>query len=163
MSPDDARHGTNAGYVQHAFRRIPYCQPCRTARAEHQAEYRRQLKLSALGDPPQWTPPGPLTLPERRQSLTNAARIRHRHPIWAIATVALDARAVPVGERWEWLDQFGVLVDRHALLSLVADSDAARDALTELNEGPWEEPYAEAMTRLGDTDREIDDMVREAQ
>ena len=95
---------------------------------------------------------------------TAAARIRHRHPVWALVIVALDARAIPAGERWEWLDQFGVLVDRHALLSLVADSDAARRALEQLGEGPWtDDVYPEAQARLTEIDAEIDEMIREAQ
>jgi hypothetical protein len=113
---------------------------------------------------PQWTPPGPITLAERRQSLTDAARIRYRHPVWAIVHVALDARAVPAGERGAWLDEFGALVDRHALLSLVTDTDAARTALQELGEGPWtDEVLPEALCRRNELDAEIDDMVREAQ
>lgn len=31
MLPDDPRHGTNAGYIAHAFSDRDYCQPCRIA------------------------------------------------------------------------------------------------------------------------------------
>jgi hypothetical protein len=112
---------------------------------------------------PQWTPPGPLTPAERRTSLINAARIRHRHPYPALVVVRLDAPSIPAADRWEWLDRLGALVDRHSLLSLVADSDAARDALEQLGEGPWDEPLPEALTRLAEADEEIDQMIREAQ
>lgn len=40
MSPDDPRHGTNAGYIAHAFARDTACEPCRTAAAD----YRRGLR-----------------------------------------------------------------------------------------------------------------------
>jgi hypothetical protein len=39
VNPEDPRHGTNAGYVAHAFSDRDYCQPCREAHAE----YRRKL------------------------------------------------------------------------------------------------------------------------
>lgn len=39
MSPDDARHGTNGGYLEHAVTDRDYCQPCRDAHAHA----RRQL------------------------------------------------------------------------------------------------------------------------
>lgn len=34
MSPDDPRHGTNAGYLQHVFAHETACQPCRLAHNE---------------------------------------------------------------------------------------------------------------------------------
>jgi hypothetical protein len=40
MTPNDPRHGTNAGYIAHTFDREPACEPCRTAHAD----YRRGLR-----------------------------------------------------------------------------------------------------------------------
>lgn len=34
MSPDDPRHGTNAGYLQHIFAKESACDPCREAHSE---------------------------------------------------------------------------------------------------------------------------------
>lgn len=51
MTPDDPRHGTNAGYLAHVESDRDYCQPCRDAHAEYQRlRWRRkyQMRTDAL-------------------------------------------------------------------------------------------------------------------
>lgn len=52
MSPDDPRHGTVAGYVQHTRRGIAACEPCRKAKMRYEKVRVIQggsLKVPALG------------------------------------------------------------------------------------------------------------------
>lgn len=42
MAPDDPRHGTNAGAVQHFLSNVPTCAPCRAAHAAHKRAARRR-------------------------------------------------------------------------------------------------------------------------
>lgn len=41
-SPDDPRHGTPAGYRAHDRAKVPYCDDCRRARREYDAERTRR-------------------------------------------------------------------------------------------------------------------------
>ena len=55
MSPDDPRHGTNAGYLAHRRTNEPACVPCRAGRARferfrrYDSELGRPRKLPSLG------------------------------------------------------------------------------------------------------------------
>lgn len=46
MSPDDPRHGTYAGSIQHYLTKTPTCQPCRTAAATYRRQRRARLYLT---------------------------------------------------------------------------------------------------------------------
>jgi len=48
MSPDDPRHGTNAGYVQHILTKVSPCAPCRTAHTLHKREVRNRQYLQGV-------------------------------------------------------------------------------------------------------------------
>lgn len=47
MSPDDPRHGTNAGYLRHTRTGVPSCAPCRAARGHY--EKRRKYDAHTKG------------------------------------------------------------------------------------------------------------------
>lgn len=46
MSPDDERHGTYAGSVEHYLTKTPTCQPCRDAAAAYRRDRRARLYLA---------------------------------------------------------------------------------------------------------------------
>lgn len=109
-----------------------------------------------------WWPLAELTAAERRTYLTAAARIRHQHPYQATFLVSLDAPAVPVDDRWGWLDRLSHLADHLDALAAVGSSDDARRVAEEYGEGPWtSDLLAESVTRLVEVDDEINDMIRE--
>jgi hypothetical protein len=49
VTPDDPRHGTNAGYIAHTVARVPPCDPCRAASAAYQRERDKRLYFSPRG------------------------------------------------------------------------------------------------------------------
>lgn len=48
MTPDDPRHGTNAGYVQHILQKIAPCDPCREAHTIHKREARNRRYIQGV-------------------------------------------------------------------------------------------------------------------
>ena len=67
------------------------------------------------------------------------------------------------GRRRDWFDHFAALADRLHDLDRVGSTDDARAVLEEMGEGPWSEPWAEALTRRDELSAEIDRLVGEAQ
>lgn len=48
MSPDDPRHGTNAGYIQHCLQAVPSCPPCRAAHSAYKRAARKRRALQQV-------------------------------------------------------------------------------------------------------------------
>lgn len=48
MSPDDPRHGTNAGYIQHCLQAVPSCPPCRSAHSAYKRTARKRRALQRV-------------------------------------------------------------------------------------------------------------------
>jgi hypothetical protein len=99
-----------------------------------------------------------------RDALINTARCRYTlSPDEVAAVLDRHAPGLRPEHRWHWLDALAHLADQLAALDTVGSSDDARAVLQEMREGPWDEPYAEALTRRDEISAEIDDMIREAQ
>lgn len=110
LSPDDPRHGTNAGYRAHHKWGVAICTPCRTAHAKQHQEFRNRRYLERL--PTLLIDPAP-----------TVRRIRALQAIgWPLGDIdAALGRPGKSSNIWKMLTQPSIHVDTAAKVEAIYD------------------------------------------